>query len=306
MDGYSINDQDYTTYCDYQRCQHECAVSVPKEDLKLDESTFGIADARRLVLAKQTLVRRLFDDQVMVPETIIKEIFSDLPWEIQTEALMELIDGRRFKLRRPDGVEGFLVKKAGFVIFQPLDVTDTEIPLTMRYARAFQLARHTMIPRLQVFARSEAAAPKAPPVLASASAVVASSEKAPTTVELTPLAEWVAFIDRKGPLPKYIESTDTLWSWLLRRYEGVGEVRTVALQWWFDKIPKFAEQKLLLEAVILNSDTDANLAALRSAMSFALFINARYGIYRIYNPATKMVEFFWKTSANTHTGLSAC
>ena len=304
MDGYSINDQDYTTYCDYQRCEHQCAVSVPKEGLKLDESTFGIADARRLVLAKQTLVRRLFDDQVMVPETMIKEIFSDLPWEIQTEALMELIDGRRFKLRRPDGTEGFLIKKAGYVIFQPLDVTDTEIPMTMRYARAFQLARHTMIPRLQVFARSEAAAPKAPPVLASAlasasaSAIVALPEKAPATVELTSLAEWVAFIDRKGPLPKYIESKDSLWPWLLRRYESVTEVRTVALQWWFDNIPKFAEQRLLLEAVILNSDTDANLAALKSAMSFSLYINSNYGIYRIYNPAMKMVEFFWKRPGN--------
>jgi hypothetical protein len=208
---------------------------------------------------------------------------------------MELIDGRRFKLRRPDGVEGFLIKKAGFIVFQPLDVTDTEIPLTMRYARAFQLARHSMIPRLQVFARSEAAAPKAPPLLASAS--VATSERGPATVELTPLAEWIAFIDRKSPLPKYIESKHSLWPWLLRRYESVREVRTAALQWWFDNIPTFAEQKLLLEAVILNSNTDANLAVLKSVMSFSLYISSKYGIYRIYNPTMKIVEFFWKKVA---------
>ena len=306
MEGYSINDQDYTTYCDYQRCEHECAVSVPKEGLKLDESTFGVADARRLVLAKQTLVRRLFDDQVMVPETMIKDIFGDLPWEIQSEALMELIDGRRFKLQRPDGTEGFLVKKAGYVVFQPADVTDTEIPLTMRYARGFQLARHFMSPRLQVFARSEAAAPLAlvPSLAPSAPSLAPLAPLAPPVSSeplIAGLNAWLAFIDGKGAvrMPSTVDSHESLWVWLLKRYESIGEVRDVALRWWFDNVLKFAEQKSMLETIILKSDTDAGLAALRSALAFSLFINARYGIYRIYNPQTKLTEFYWRTAAGS-------
>lgn len=161
LDGYSINDQDYTTYCDYQVCRHECAVTIARteaEGLHIDISTFSVSDARRLVLAKQAIVRRLFEDQVMVPETVIQDIFGDLPWEIASEALMELIDGRRFRVRRPDGVEGFLVKKAGYVVFQPAAIADTDIPMTMRYARAFQLRRQFMEPRISVFGRAEDAA----------------------------------------------------------------------------------------------------------------------------------------------------
>jgi hypothetical protein len=155
LDEYSIDDQDYTTYCDYQSCAYQCAIAVPA-DVRLDTSTFGISDARRTILAKQELVRALFQDQVVVPETVIQEIFTqDLPWEIASEALMELLDGRKFRLRRADGTEGFLMKKAGYVVFQPTAITDTEIPLTLRYARAFQLRRRFLEPAVGIFQRAE-------------------------------------------------------------------------------------------------------------------------------------------------------
>lgn len=147
LDDYSIDDHDYTTYCDYQTCRHQCAVAVartPAEGLRLNVGTYSVSDARRVLLAKQDAVRHLFDAQVIVPETVVKDLYSDLPWEIASEALMELLDGRRFRMTRPDGVEGFLIKRAGYLVFQPRAVSDTEIPMALRYAPAFQLRRHIM------------------------------------------------------------------------------------------------------------------------------------------------------------------
>ena len=299
MPDYDINDQDYTTYCDYQRCNHECAIMIPPEELKIDESTFGVADARRLVLAKQTIVRRLFQDQVIVPESIIKEIFKDLPWEIASDALMELIDGRRFKLRRPDGVEGFLIKKAGYVVFQPADITDTDIPMTMRYARGFQLARHFMSPGLQVLARSEEADSD---VEEGVAAPIEEGVAVPLSATMSDWAEWVAFVDGggRGKIPKRLASTQKLWAWLLKRYAGIPEARRVALRWWFDKLASFKEQKVLLEAAVANSADPALAAALKQD----IFVNSQMGVYRIFNPTEATVQFFCSKVGGTT--FSAC
>lgn len=151
MEEYDMDDQDYTTYCDYQECKHECKITLREEDIRIDESSYQYEDARSVINKKRERVRRLFDSQIMVPETLVKEIFSDLPWEIASEALLDLLDGRQFRLTRPDGVEGFLIKKAGYLVFQPAKIHDTEIPIALRYARGFQLTRQKIQPSRPVW-----------------------------------------------------------------------------------------------------------------------------------------------------------
>ena len=279
--GYNINDQDYTTYCDYQRCAHECAITVGESHI--DDSTFSVDDARQILLAKQGLVRKQFAAQVMVPDGVIQEIYKDLPWEIRSDALMELLDGRRFKLRR-DGMDGFLVKKPGFLVFQPAAITDTDIPMTMRYARAFQLARHRMTPSLQVLARSEEA--EAVPV--KDEGVVPGSGSGSKI--LTEWAEWVSYVDSKGrsSLPKKIHHTHKLWSWILHRYADIPEVKAVALRWWFDKMTTYAEKKTLLETAV----TDEGY--LRQTLAQDIFSNNQMSIYRIFNPDESSIQLFYR------------
>ena len=300
-EGYDINDRDYTTYCDYQVCRNECAITIEEEGLHLDTSTFSVSDARRIVIAKQSIVRTLFDDQVIIPETIIQDIFSDLPWEIASEALMELLDGRHFRLTRPDGVEGFLVKKAGYLVFQPLAIADTEIPMTMRYARSFQLKRRIMEPVLPVWGRARAEERGARPALAASAAAAAvssvSSVAAAAAAAAAPApilgkwAEWLAFVDSGGAakLPSYLSSTLRIWSWLLQQYKAVPELRVVALRWWFEKEPTFDEQRFLLEyATGIEDPADP----LRLALDRDIFRNASLRAYRVFNPLTTMVDIY--------------
>jgi len=201
---YDINDQDFTTYCDYQTCNHQCAITIAQSDIQLDNSTFSVSDARRLILAKHDVVRRLFDTQIMIPETIVQQIFADLPEEIVSESLMELLDGQRFKLTRPDGVFGFLVKKAGYLVFQPAAIHDTEIPITMRYAKSFQMLRHTMVPQYPVFQHLQPA--RAPPRIPLPTPVKPTTVKtaAPTagpTVGPTPPTAGPTVGPTPGPTP---------------------------------------------------------------------------------------------------------
>jgi hypothetical protein len=314
---YSIDDVDFTTYCDYQTCAHECALTVARsveEGLELNSSTYTAADARRQVVKLQDVVRHLFDEQVVVPERVVQDIFSDLPWEISSEALMELIDGRKFRLRRPDGTEGFLVKKAGYLVFQPAAIRDTEIPMTLRYARAFQLQRQFMVPPAAVFSRlapvmaeeppAAAAAAASAPVLvpaggagAAAPAAAAAPEAGALVDTETLLAQWVDWFDyvndRSRPPPRFMSSTVGIWGWILRRYAAVPQAKIVALRWFFDRLT-YDQQRVLYEYIITRSPSmsasaaaaaaDVPFDALREVLRPDIFQSKQVIAYRIYNP----------------------
>jgi len=277
LPDYSANDQDYTTYCDYQVCKHECAVSVGEGGG--DSSTYRVADARRGILAKMDLVRHLFDDQVMIPESMVQEIFADLPWEIRSEALLELIDGKRFKIRRGAST-GYLIKKAGFLIFQPIGVQDTDIPMALRYDRAFQLTRKFMTVAKPVFSKIED--------------VVVLDEEGPVKVDssLGAWTDWLAFVNG-GPLPSNIATTQRIWTWL-RDHFSLPETRGVALRWFFDKLCTYSEQKSLIEVALSGN------AELEAMLKGEFLKTSTMSAYRLFNPETQMVDYFCRSGSSAY------
>ena len=278
---YLANDQDYTTYCDYQVCKHECSVAINGGEGGEDDSTYRVADARRGIIAKMDLVRRLFDDQVMIPESMIQEIFADLPWEIRSEALLELIDGKRFKIRRGT-TDGYLIKKAGFVIFQPIAVQDTEIPMALRYDRAFQLTRKFMTISKPVFSKLD-------------DVVVLDEEgpSLPTTSTLTSWNNWLTFVNG-GPLPTNIQTTQRIWTWL-RDHFSLPETREVALKWYFDKICTHSEQKSLIESAL------AGNAELEMMLKGEFLKTSSMAAYRLFNPETQAMEYFCRSGGGAYS-----
>jgi hypothetical protein len=270
LSEHSANDQDYTTYCDYQVCKHECAVTLG--DVELDASTYGAVDARRAILGKLDIVRHLFDDQVMVPESMIHDIFRDLPIEIRSDALLELIDGRRFKIRRGN-IEGYLIKRAGFLLFQPAAIQDTELPMALRYSRAFQLSRKFMTLEKPVFAVKEKVAQVA----------IVGPEPVEDTGLLKRWTDWIAFVDG-GPLPSEIPSVLRMWTWF-RNHFKLPETRRISLRWWFDKMTTYEEQKTLLELAIKGN------AELEDILKDDIMRTSTLAAYQVYNPEIMKVDY---------------
>jgi len=298
----SLNDQDFTTYCDYQACKHECAVTVARseeEGLRLDLSTFGVADARTIVRNSQDKVRALFynpekpeERRIMIPESMAQDAFSGLPWEIRSAALLELLDPRAFQLTHKDGLRGYLVKKAGYLVFQPAAVTDTEIPITMRYARAFQIRRHVMKPAPMLLEAAGAAAGGEPSASASASAAAAAAGPGPRVAPL-PLSSssylplwptWTAFVTGAGPIP-VSKAIPSFWSWLMRQYASIPEARSVALRWFYEKLTTYEERMSLCERAIETKEEP-----LFSTLRPDLMISSTVTAYRVYNPESNSVE----------------
>lgn len=302
LEEYSIDDQDYTTYCDYQKCSHECRLTLREEDVRLDSSTYSLQDARRQILRLQDVVRRLFETQVIVPEMVVQEVFAELPWEISSEALMELIDGRKFRLRRPDGTEGYLIKKAGYLVFQPAAIRDTEIPMTLRYARAFQLRRRFLTAGLPVLARAEepvaATVVKATtvgPAKATTAAPALVEEAAAADPVLEQWAAWYAFLSGTAPLPRYLPATMNLWTWLLQRYAAIPSLKRVAARWWLDRLP-YVQLRAMFEFVLNRGGAAVNpsIDTMEDALKPDIFRSAQIVAYRVYNPdAAVMGAEFW-------------
>jgi hypothetical protein len=208
-------------------------------------------------------------------------------------------------------VDGFLVKKAGYLVFQPMAVTDTDIPQTQRYARAFQLKRQFMSPALPVFARAEepgsAAAPPPRPGPAAAAIAAAGDEgpalaAAATPAVLTAWSDWFAWVSGGGVGAAPASAAGLkLWSWILERYATVPESRAVALRWWFDRC-RYADQRALLEAVATGTPAEGPLAALAATVAGDLFRAGTMRAYRVYNPDTMGVEYYCYSMAAAAAG----
>jgi hypothetical protein len=324
---YSVDDQDYTTYCDYQTCRHQCAIEIPPlkpEDL--DSSTFEAIDAIEILHKKEDIVRKLFQRNVIIDEGVVQHIYSDLPWEIGSEALLNLLDKNKFRIRRGP-MEGYLVKKAGYLVFQPNEVSDTEIPMTLRYARAFQLERKYWTPQLPIFTRPVEGVVDAPgpapenisestvPVAVTHSGtlkVAPASSKVSIQSILLRLKKWMQFINRESTIPDYITSISKskiydIWTWIVSRFHPIPEFRAIALHWWFDHILKYAEQRALYEYAIEQIIGGTEESAMYTFLRQNIWINGSKRAYRIYNPEKKYdikdlkntpVEYFCKSAAD--------
>jgi hypothetical protein len=310
LEKYSINDVDYTTYCDYRVCEHKCVRTVPAE-LRIDSSTYTASDARRLVLEKQDMVRHLFDEDVMIPETAVQREFAELPWEIASEALMEMLDPRRFRLTRPDGVEGYLLKRAGYLIFQPIAVRSTEVPVTLRYGRAWQMQRRFLDGTLPVLGRAEEVPVPVPVAAASAGAAAASAApvaapvgaSAGTDRILAQWGEWYTYVMAAGSgtvsLPSYMASTMRIWGWILDHFKTVPATTEIALRWWVDRLT-YEERRTLLEFAVERSAAEAgSVGTLVTILEPAIFRTASVVAYRAYNPDSAETEVWCRPVTGT-------
>jgi hypothetical protein len=258
-----------------------------------------------------------------VPQTVIRDVFvrRRLTDEIITEAIMEILNPRRFQIIGPDGRTGTLVAKGGYVVYQPTGITDTEIPMVLRFARGFQLQRRFMDASLPVLAQDVAEEEEEEEEEGDAGGMLAANlavgegdegegvaapkkKKAVSQVDriVSQWMEWVTYVRSGGvaEFPKHLPAVLRFWSWILKRYATVPEAAAVALRWWVDTIPTFAERRMLMELAV-----GPEMDELRAAFGSNIVITKQIVSYRIYNPMTHQIEFFCRPAGST-AAFSLC
>jgi hypothetical protein len=115
LNNYIINEYDedpekqkktinkWSSTCDYmENCLYECNPPVTEDDEKKDTTTYTFFDARKRLAEKEARVKELFSKaDVAIPLSVIKEkIYGDLPWEIVSKAIVNILENPSFRIER--------------------------------------------------------------------------------------------------------------------------------------------------------------------------------------------------------------
>ena len=133
-----LADKDNSSICDYMECSYTCKLDVrpiSENGSDLNTSTFTVRDARSYLLLRESALRQIFSIQPFLPLKQVKEIYKGLPEDVLSAALPTIINNPSFELTH-NGQKGYLILRNNYVIFQPKSITDTSVPLALRFRKS--------------------------------------------------------------------------------------------------------------------------------------------------------------------------
>ena len=273
---YDPHDRPYTSICDFQEsCEYACAA---KEDAVAapDAGTFRVEDARRRFQQKEAILRARFRDEVALSLPQLRQIYADIPWDVATLGIRTLLDNPRFVVEREDGVRGTLHFQHGYLVFQPLGVTDFGIPMAMRFGRAFgRLPRFMELPRGAVLETEK-------PVIAEAPLEEEKTVRATTDLfaqASQSLKEWETHLREKifptalgislqppagVPSGPFYEG----WRLVYYRFQKLPKIQQVAQKWWMDHEWTLEQREAVLRSLAMTGEPKELAGAFRPAEYF--------------------------------------
>jgi hypothetical protein len=311
-EAYELEDRPYTSFCDYMdMCEYTCADSDRAPAAGTDTSTYIESDYRRTFAEIADRLARYFATEVAEPLGGIKaKFFRGIPWSMAAQGLRNMLGHLRIK--RSDGIYGTLLYQNGYIVFQPDRVTDAEIPLALRYGRAYGRLPRTMVPTLGAVMKIAAPAVPAADAAAAAgagAAVVVPAVAAPVAAEssLKSLTDWMTVVDAivrtpVGKIAPYEGLTADVfngWRWVLHHFSALPETRAIAAAWFMDNLWSGEERRAALAYWTVNRDpelpTKFYAEILRPVELFAAPDNKLRG-YLVFDGAALEVKAYCMTS----------
>lgn len=262
IEEYDLADKPYTSFCDFsEKCEYECAGGrLKKEDIGSNKSTYQEFDFRQTFLEKQAILANLYGNEMVVAEHIgiIRDtVFEDMPWSMAMIGLRNILG--KIRIRRNDGIVGTLILKNNYLLFQPIDVTDYNIPLAYRYGRAYGKLPRIIQPDRGVIMKSDMPmADTIVPIATQPSATVATdiSTNNLYTKAITSLATWATIVNNivNNPLQKmdppgeFSKEGFQGWHWVLYHFRNLPETRMIAVRWWMDNLWSTEERIAVLSS----------------------------------------------------------
>ena len=270
IEDYELKDKPYTSFCDFNnRCEYICGSKpVAATNVGADPSTYTEFDFRRLFLEKQAILANIFSTEVAEPLDKIKTIvYGDIPWSIAAIGLREALGSVRIK--RQDGLYGTLVLQNDYIVFQPEGVTDKQVPMALRYGRAYGRLPRTILP-VRGSVLTYAAPKAAEEVTAVEAADAAAPQQAPALVlaqsdlvkqAMDSLHVWERSLEEILTKPTgaisiptgFKEETFNGLRWVYHHFAELPETKLIATKWWMDNVWTPIERAAVLSDFIQRS-----------------------------------------------------
>jgi len=275
----TLQDEPYTSFCDFsQVCTYQCSAekglgnATPGSNTSTQESY----DFRRTFLECQQRLIEEFKEETALPiAEVQKRFYSKIPDSFAKIGLRDIID--KVKIHRNDGIYGTLKLVNEYIVFQPEGVTDTQIPIALRYGRAygrmpeeFDLMRSSLLETAAPAAPAPVApAPAAPAAPAAPSApdtdeeesvaapAVADDEEMLLDSALKSLSNWVTIVDNivgkklTGPITNLKENLSG-WRWVFRYFRNLPDTKAIAYHWFMENYWSYKQQRAVLSYWLLH------------------------------------------------------
>jgi hypothetical protein len=277
LTDHKLQDMPYSTMCDFMgRCEYVCAAVLPTDvQPGTNMSTYKDVDFRRQVAEiQQFIVNRfaIIDDPYLNIEMVYdllnrKDARRNKPLNIPKSVISYAIRNMigTIRIQRKDNLVGTLVVSNGYLMFHPQSVTETRIPLSMRYSSSYGRIHDRMIltePLFSIAAAQVEVVEEAPKITADAESL------------LEELVTWKRVVDQivktqYGPVempakmmePGEKSKKDTLNEfdgirWVIHYFGALAEIKPAAYSWWMDHKWTPAERATVLKHWAVNGVSD--------------------------------------------------
>ena len=192
-----IKDTPYTSICDWTECSYTCSTDLTEkfEKNKVDYSTYDeYAMSWRESQIKQ-IFRDLFKEETVIEDAKMEDIFkkANIPQISINTLLKGVVDNRSFRLKS-NNQEGYIIKRNGFYLFQPILLADVRIPLALRVARV-PVGRDEFTPIKYTYVSKKEEEPVAPTVSGPTTITAIRSEPSKPVPVNSGLDYWRACIE---------------------------------------------------------------------------------------------------------------
>ena len=256
-----LKDEPFTSLCDFigdpvynedgdvvdYECKPYRCGAKSEDELGSNESTQKSYNFRRVFLERQQRLIDYFKEETVIKvDTILELFYHGIPTSFARIGLRDVLN--KVRIHRNDGIYGTLRLVNDYIVFQPEGVTDTMIPMALRYGRAYGRMPHDFDPPRGTLLATEGLEVEPPTTAAAVVPVVedVESDEVLARGALDKLKKWdsvlTQILDTKltGPIPE----TDTLlgWRWVLRFFRRSPDVRPIAYHWYMENFWSYKEQ----------------------------------------------------------------
>jgi hypothetical protein len=148
----NINDTPFSPLCDWlETCEYKCVpeVNVDLKTLKkleeLDTSTYDEFSARYRESLLKAQVRNLFAQQAFFDVDLFRQNFSNIPNQVYGMLISNILGNKNFHVKHR-GIDGYVIYRNKYFLFQPSIIKDESIPLVLR-TTFFNVRRDHFIPQ---------------------------------------------------------------------------------------------------------------------------------------------------------------
>jgi hypothetical protein len=142
----SINDTPFSPLCDWlETCEYKCVPTIHMGSITdADDSTYDEFTSRYKDTALKLRVRNLFALQVSYDVELFRQNFADVPAAAYGMLLNDILGNKGFRVKHK-GIDGYVIYKNKYFLFQPTILDDARIPLALR-TTFFSVRRDHFIP----------------------------------------------------------------------------------------------------------------------------------------------------------------